>query len=158
MLICTPITRVSSCLWCALPCAHILDAWLCFCVLYNPMYSTVVQCLYFKPRMSGSKRKSSGDAAGGAKKHQWGSGESGRGKDEELLDVRSRADCYSWQLGLDPVMDHARQHVVRTSESPPWRMGRGWNPNPRASVVSDSRLLSSPSHCSGLNSSVVERG
>lgn len=64
---------------------------------------------------------------GGAKKHQWGSGESGRGKDEELLDVRSRADCYSWQLGLDPVMDHARQHVVRTSESPPWRMGRLWH-------------------------------
>ena len=37
---------------------------LCVCVLH----STVVQYLYFKPRMSGSKRKSSGDVAGTAKK------------------------------------------------------------------------------------------
>ena len=64
---------------------------------------------------------------GGVKKHQWGSGESGRGKDEELLDVSSWADYYSWQLGLDLVMDHARQHVVHTLKSPPWRMERLWH-------------------------------
>ena len=31
-------------------------------------YRTVVQCLYFKSRMSGTKLKSSGDIAGTAKK------------------------------------------------------------------------------------------
>ena len=39
-------------------------------LLYSIVDSTVVQYLYFKPRMSGSKRKSSSDVAGTAKKHQ----------------------------------------------------------------------------------------
>ena len=34
------------------------------------VYSTVVQHVYFKSRMSGSKCKSNGDLAGAAKKHQ----------------------------------------------------------------------------------------
>ena len=33
-------------------------------LLYSTVSSTVVQYLYFKPRMSGSKHKSSGDVAG----------------------------------------------------------------------------------------------
>ena len=39
-------------------------------LLYSTVYSTVAQHLYFKPRMSGSKHKSSGDVAGTVKKHQ----------------------------------------------------------------------------------------
>ena len=35
-----------------------------YTLLYSTVYSTVVQYLYFKPRMSGSKRKSRGDVAG----------------------------------------------------------------------------------------------
>lgn len=33
-------------------------------LLHRTVERTVVQCLYFKPRMSGSKRKSNGDVAG----------------------------------------------------------------------------------------------
>ena len=39
-------------------------------LLYSTVYSTVVQCLYFKLRMSESKCKSSDDVAGTAKKSQ----------------------------------------------------------------------------------------
>ena len=39
-------------------------------LLYSTVQSTVVQYLYFKPRMSGSKCKSSSDVAGTAKKCQ----------------------------------------------------------------------------------------
>ena len=35
-----------------------------YTLLYSTVYSTVVQYLYFKPRMSGSKRKSNSDVAG----------------------------------------------------------------------------------------------
>ena len=39
-------------------------------LLYSTVQSTVVQHLYFKPSMSGSKCKRSGDVAGTAKKRQ----------------------------------------------------------------------------------------
>ena len=39
-------------------------------LLYGTVQSTVVQYLYFKPRMSGSKRKNSSDVAVTAKKRQ----------------------------------------------------------------------------------------
>ena len=39
-------------------------------LLYSSVWSTVEQYLYFKSRMSKSKHKSSGNAAGAAKKHQ----------------------------------------------------------------------------------------
>ena len=39
-------------------------------LLYVTVQSRVVQYLYFKRRMSGSKHKSSSDVAGTAKKHQ----------------------------------------------------------------------------------------
>ena len=56
--------------WRTLSYAYILYKWLCFCVLYCSVLYTVVQYLCFKPRMSGSKHKSSGDVAGTAKKRQ----------------------------------------------------------------------------------------
>ena len=41
-------------------------------LLYSTIWSTVAQYLYFKPRMSGSKRKSSGDVAGTVlPRHHW---------------------------------------------------------------------------------------
>ena len=46
---------------------HVLQMVVLLCTL---LYSTVVQYLYFKARMSGSKHKSSHDVAGTAKKHQ----------------------------------------------------------------------------------------
>ena len=39
-------------------------------LLYRTIERTAVQCLYFKSRMSKSKHKSSGNAAGAAKKPQ----------------------------------------------------------------------------------------
>lgn len=41
--------------------------WLCFCVLYGTVQSTLVQHLYFKPRMSKSTCSSISDVAGTAK-------------------------------------------------------------------------------------------
>ena len=54
---------VFMCLAYIVTCMH-LCTWLCFCVLYSIVQSIVVQCLYFNPRVSGSKRKSGGDVAG----------------------------------------------------------------------------------------------
>ena len=51
------------CLGYSVTCMH-LCTWLCFCVLYSIASSTVVQCLYFNPRVSGSKCESGGDVAG----------------------------------------------------------------------------------------------
>ena len=46
-------------------CVHPLQAVVLLCtLLYSTAESTVVRYLYFKPRMSGSKQKSSGDVAG----------------------------------------------------------------------------------------------
>ena len=53
------ITLVSSRVWCTLSSVHPLQ-WLCSCVFY----STVVLYHYFKPRISRSNHKSSGDIAG----------------------------------------------------------------------------------------------
>ena len=53
------ITLVSSRVWCTLSSVHPLQ-WLCSCVFY----STVVPYHYFKPRISRSNHKSSGDIAG----------------------------------------------------------------------------------------------
>ena len=39
-------------------------------LLYSTIYCTVVQYLCFKPRICGSKHKSSGDVAGTTKKHK----------------------------------------------------------------------------------------
>ena len=41
-----------------------------FAFVYSTIWITVVQYLYFKPRMARSKHKSNGDVAGTAKKHQ----------------------------------------------------------------------------------------
>ena len=50
---------------------HPLQVVVLLCTLrYSTVQSTVVQYLYFKPRMSGSKHESSGDVAGTAKKCQ----------------------------------------------------------------------------------------
>ena len=52
-------------------CVHPLQVVVLLCtLLYSTVYNTVVQYLYLKPRMSGSKHKSSGDVAGTAKKCQ----------------------------------------------------------------------------------------
>ena len=52
-------------------CVHPLQVVVLMCtLLYSPVQSTVVQYLYFKPRMFRSKRKISGDIAGTAKKSQ----------------------------------------------------------------------------------------
>ena len=52
-------------------CVHPLLVVVLLCILlYHTVQSAVIQYLYFKPRMSGSKRKSSGDVAGTAKKRQ----------------------------------------------------------------------------------------
>ena len=58
-----PVMEVSSRVWRTLSRACILYKWLCFCVLYCAVLYRV-QYLYFKPRMSGSKCKSSNDVAG----------------------------------------------------------------------------------------------
>ena len=44
--------------------------WLLCTLLYSAVQNTVVQHLYFKPRMSRSKCKSNGDEAGTAKKSE----------------------------------------------------------------------------------------
>ena len=54
---------VSSCIWHTLSYAYILYKWLCFCVFHYTVLCRL-QYLYFKPRMSGSKHKSSGNIAG----------------------------------------------------------------------------------------------
>ena len=52
------------CLVCMVMCVHPLQVVVLLCtLLYSTVQSTVVQYLYFKPRMSGSKHKSSGDVA-----------------------------------------------------------------------------------------------
>ena len=54
-----------TCLAYLVTCVHPLQVVVFLCtLLYSTVQSTVVQCLYFKPRMSRSKRKSSGDVAG----------------------------------------------------------------------------------------------
>ena len=56
---------------CADICAHPLQVVVLLCtLLYSAVYSKVVQCLCFKPRMSGCKCKSSGDIACTAQKCQ----------------------------------------------------------------------------------------
>ena len=58
-----------TCLACTVMCMHPLQVAVLLCtLLYSTVQSTVVQYLYFKPRISGSKRKGSGDVAGTAKK------------------------------------------------------------------------------------------
>ena len=62
-------TEISSRVWHKWSCACTLYKWLCFCALY----STAVyrgEYLYLKPRMSGSKHKSSSGVAGPASKGQ----------------------------------------------------------------------------------------
>ena len=52
-------------------CTHPLQVAVFLCtLLYSSVWSTVEQDLYFKSRMSKSKHKSSGNAAGAAKKPQ----------------------------------------------------------------------------------------
>ena len=52
-------------------CGHPLQVVVLLCILlYSTVHNTVVQDLYFKPRMSRSKCKSSSDVAGTAKKRQ----------------------------------------------------------------------------------------
>ena len=52
------------CLVYTVECVHPLPAAVLLCALLNSaVYSTVVQCLHFKPRMSRSKGKSSCDVA-----------------------------------------------------------------------------------------------
>ena len=59
------------CLAYVVTCVHPLQVVVLMCtLLYSPVQSTVVQYLYFKPRMFRSKRKISGDIAGTAKKSQ----------------------------------------------------------------------------------------
>ena len=54
-----------TCLADIVTCLHPLQVVVLLCtLLYNTVQSTVVQYLYFKTRMSGSKLKSSGDIAG----------------------------------------------------------------------------------------------
>ena len=57
-------SHVSSRVWYTLSRACILYKWLYVYVLYSTVQGIIVQCLYFKPRMSGSKHKNSGDVAG----------------------------------------------------------------------------------------------
>ena len=65
-------------------CMHPLQVGVFLCtLLYSTVQSTVVQYLYFKPRMSGGKHKSSGDVDGTAKKHQELEAQT---KDEERLE------------------------------------------------------------------------
>ena len=59
-----------TCLVYIITCMHMLQVVMLLCTLLYSTESTVVQYLYFKPRMSGSKCKSSGDVAGTAKKCQ----------------------------------------------------------------------------------------
>ena len=50
---------------------HLLQVVVRLCtLLFSTAQGTGVQCLYFKPRMSGSKRKSSADVVGTAKRCQ----------------------------------------------------------------------------------------
>ena len=52
-------------------CMHPLQVAVLLCTsLYRTVYRTIVQYLYFKPRMHWSKCKSNGDVAGTVKKHQ----------------------------------------------------------------------------------------
>lgn len=53
-------SRVRSRVWHTLSCAWVLCRRLCFCRLCSTVWSSVAQRLYFKPRMNGSKGKSSG--------------------------------------------------------------------------------------------------
>ena len=55
---------------CALSHVCILYKWLCLCVLYSTMQSTVGQYIYFKSKMSSSKSKRNSDVAGTAKQSQ----------------------------------------------------------------------------------------
>ena len=60
-----PITWVSSRVWRTLSRAYSLYKWLCSCVFYCTVLYRGQQCsVYFKPRVSGSKHKSSDDVAG----------------------------------------------------------------------------------------------
>ena len=53
------------CLVYAVTCMHPLHVAVLMCTLvYSPVQRSAVHCLYFKPRMSRSKRESSGDTAG----------------------------------------------------------------------------------------------
>ena len=66
-------THVSqfTCLVQTVTCMRPLQVAVFLCtLLYSSVWSTVEQYLYFKSRMSKSKHKSSGNAAGAAKKHQ----------------------------------------------------------------------------------------
>lgn len=58
-----PIMYVSSRVWHTSSRACILYTQLCFCVPHSTGYSTAVQSVYFKPWMSRSKCKRSGDEA-----------------------------------------------------------------------------------------------
>ena len=58
--------------------------------VYFTVESTVAQYLYFKPRMSGSKCKSSGDVAGTAKKCQAPRKDEERQEEEEVTEEPKR--------------------------------------------------------------------
>ena len=59
------LVRWFTCLVCIVTCVHHLQVILLLCTLLSsPLQRTVVEYVYFKPRISGSKHKGSRDVAG----------------------------------------------------------------------------------------------